>query len=103
MGTKTMQNFTLISKLLRKMQKLANKKLQAKKGAKLGIFLFNTTNLQKNFANNFSWVHFFQFFFFNSFHRFEISMKFCVFWIVISKKRIKIFLGLLSTYIINAN
>jgi hypothetical protein len=64
MGIKTIQNFTLISKLLRKFQKFCSnkKKLQAKKGAKLGIFLFNTTNLQKKFANNFSWVHFFQFF-----------------------------------------
>ena len=32
------------------------KKLQAKKGAKLGIFLFYTTNLQKFLANNFFWV-----------------------------------------------
>ena len=38
------------------------KKLQAKKGANLGIFLFYTTNLRKFFANNFFWVHFFQFF-----------------------------------------
>jgi hypothetical protein len=43
-------------------QNLLTKKLQAKKGAMLGIYLFFTTNLQKFLANNFFWVHFFQLF-----------------------------------------
>jgi hypothetical protein len=63
MAIKTMQNFTLISKLLRKMLKICYRKsYRQKKGAKLGIFLFYTTNLQKFLANNFFWVHFFQLF-----------------------------------------
>ncbi len=36
--------------------------------------------------------------FFNYFHRFEISVKFCIFWILTCKKRSKKFLGSLSTY-----
>jgi hypothetical protein len=60
MGIKTMQNFTLISKLLRKKQKISTKKVKGqKKGAKLGIFLFYTTNLQKFLANNFFLVYIF--------------------------------------------
>jgi hypothetical protein len=35
------------------------KKYRQKKGAKLEIFLFYTTNFQKFLANNFFWVHFF--------------------------------------------
>jgi hypothetical protein len=89
-----MQNFTLISKLLRKMLKICEQKVTGKKkGAKLGIFLFYTTNLQKFLANNFFWVPFF----FNYVQGFEISVKFCVFWILISKKRIKKILGSLCT------
>ncbi len=42
---------------------------------KLEFVLFCTTSLQKFVANNFFWMHFFQF------HGFEISVKFCVFWI----------------------
>ncbi len=38
------------------------KSYRHKKGEKLGIFLFYTTNLQKVLANNFFWVHFFQLF-----------------------------------------
>ncbi len=56
-----MQKFTLISKLLRKMQKIHKQKsYRQKKGAKLGTFLFYTTNLQKFLPNNFFWVHFFK-------------------------------------------
>jgi hypothetical protein len=84
----------LVLKLLRKWEKIANKKLQAKKCAKLKFFLSYTSNLHRFLANSFFWVHFFV----NYFHGFEISVKFCVFWILISKKRIKKFLGSLSTY-----
>ncbi len=57
MGIKTLQNFTLISKLLRKMLKIHKQKsYRQEKGEKLGIFLFYTTNLQKFLANNFFWV-----------------------------------------------
>ncbi len=62
MGIKTMQNFALNSKLLRKMRKFYNKKVISKKGAKWESFLFYTTNLRKFFASNFFWVHFFQLF-----------------------------------------
>ncbi len=54
-GIKTSQNFALISKLLRKMQK----SYKQKKGAKFDYALFFTTNFQKYFANNFFCVHFF--------------------------------------------
>jgi hypothetical protein len=37
MGVKTMQKFTLIAKLLRKMQKLDDRLLQAKKVCKIGV------------------------------------------------------------------
>jgi hypothetical protein len=60
MGIKKVQKFTLISKLLRKNAKNSlTKKLQAKKGCKLEIFLFYTTNLQKFLTNKFFGVHFF--------------------------------------------
>jgi hypothetical protein len=49
MGIKTVQNFTLIWNLLRKMQK----NLLTKKCAKLEFVLFYTTKLYKFLANNF--------------------------------------------------
>jgi hypothetical protein len=55
-----MQNFTLISKSLRKIAtNLLIKKLQAKKGAKFEFFLFFTTKLQMFLTNSFLLVHFF--------------------------------------------
>jgi hypothetical protein len=47
MGIKTMQNFTLISKLLRKMQNLLTKKLWAKKCAKLEFLLLGYSYAKK--------------------------------------------------------
>jgi hypothetical protein len=63
MGIKTTQNFTLISKLLRKMRKVANKEdIGKKKYEKLGVRLLLC-------------------------HGFEISVKFCAFWILVCKKK----------------
>jgi hypothetical protein len=61
MGIKPTQNFTLISKLLRKMpKKLLTKKLWAKKVRKVGVcHLQYKTNLQTFLANNFFCVHIF--------------------------------------------
>ncbi len=55
MVIKNAQNFTLISKLLRKMRK----SYRQKKYAKLEFVLFYTTNLQQFWAGNFFWVQFF--------------------------------------------
>jgi hypothetical protein len=52
--------------------------------AKLEFVLFYTTNLQKFLANNFSGCTFSKYF-----HGFEISVKFCVFLILICKRRNK--------------
>ena len=90
MGIKTTQNFTLISKLLRKMWKTClQKSYSQNKCEKSEVLLFYTTKLQKCLANNFFWVDFF----FDYFHRFEISVKFCEFWIIICQKRTKNFWG----------
>ncbi len=62
------------------------KKLQAKKGAKLGIFLNSSFILL--IYKSFLQITFSGCTFFNYFHGFEISVKFCVFWILVSKKRI---------------
>jgi hypothetical protein len=60
MGIKTKQNFTLISKLLRKMLKICyQKSYSQKKCDKSEVLLFYTTNLQKCLANNFFWVDIF--------------------------------------------
>jgi hypothetical protein len=47
--------------------------------------LFYTTNLHNFLANNFFWVHLFSIISTN-----EIRVKFCIFWILACKKRIKI-------------
>ncbi len=66
---------------------LLTKKLQPKQVWKIrgSPLLQYTTKLQKCLANNFFWVDFF----FDYFHRFEISVKFCEFWILICQKRTK--------------
>ncbi len=59
MGIKTMQNFTLISKLLRKMWKICLQKCNSQnKCEKSEVLLFYTTKLQKCLANNFFWGDF---------------------------------------------
>ncbi len=76
-----------------KCEKFANKKVTAKKNCeKSEVLLFYTTNLQKCLAKNL----FLGGFFFDYFHRFEISDKFCEFWILICHKRTKNFLGVIE-------
>ncbi len=88
---KTTQNFMLISKLLRKCEKFANKKVTAKKKCeKSEVLLFYTTN----FGIGSVWhITFSGWIFFHYFHRFEIGVKFCEFWILLCQKRTKKFWG----------
>ncbi len=58
MGIKTTQNFTLISKLLRKMWNLLTKS-KSQNSVKFEFLLFYISNLQKYLANNFFCVYFF--------------------------------------------
>jgi hypothetical protein len=53
MDIQTTLNLTLISKLLRKCKKLANKKVIGKKVCKIGFCPLLTTHLHKVLANNF--------------------------------------------------
>jgi hypothetical protein len=59
MVIKNAQNFTLISNLLRNLQKGKTQKHQ--QYAKLEFVFFSTTNLQQFWAINFFWLHFFPF------------------------------------------
>jgi len=60
MCSRTTQNFTLISKLLRKMGKISlQKSYSQNKCEKSEVLLFYTTKSQKCLANNFFWVDFF--------------------------------------------
>jgi hypothetical protein len=83
MGITTTQNFTLISKLLRKCEKSANKKVKAKTSVK--NLSFSSSILAKVFGKEL----FIGGLFSNYFHRFEISIKFCEFWAHLPKKNKK--------------
>ncbi len=90
MNIKTTQNFTLILKLFRKMRNIFQQKLIGKKRcAKLEFFLFYITT--KVFCKQLFLGALFSYYF----HGFETSVTFCVFSILIFKKRNKKNLGAL--------
>jgi hypothetical protein len=77
MGIKRTQNFTLISKLLRKNAKnLVTKELQAKEVCKIGVCPLLYYYL-------FWQITFYNYTFFKLSPRFEISGKFCIFLILL--------------------
>ncbi len=82
MGIKTTQNFTLISKLLRRIKKIVNKKVMGKKSVQSWSLSSSILLTCKRFWQiTFSGCTFFQ-----NFHRFEISVRFCVFMILKCEK-----------------
>jgi hypothetical protein len=63
MGIQTLQNFMLISELLRKMWKICSKNVIGKKSVQKGMFVIcYSNNLQKHSENNFFWVPFSNYF-----------------------------------------